>query len=130
MAVVERDVARKAPPWHVLTVAADCLATQKGINPILVDEVRELAERETKKDRTRNRVDHNRLVERQRSLWNMLPDTTAKQRLLEAMLSRAWELLDCGQCEACDALLEFLPSEDAERMLRKYFPDEFPDNGR
>lgn len=68
-----------------------------------------------------------RRVERQRTLFNMLPDTAALDRLKQAMLDRAWDLLDGGGlegAEAADALLEFLPSKDAESLLNEFFRDD------
>lgn len=65
-------------------------------------------------------------VERQRTLFAMLPDCHATDRLKQAMLDRAWALLDGGLegTAACDALLEFLPSNDADQLLKEYFGDD------
>jgi hypothetical protein len=45
-------------------------------------------------------------------------------RLIEMMLDRAWLLLDSGEAEACDALLEFVPEDRAEALLREYFKED------
>lgn len=65
-----------------------------------------------------------RRVERQRTLFAMLPDTRATDRLKQAMLDRAWVLLDAGECEACDALLEFIPEDEAQKLLDEFFNDD------
>lgn len=44
-------------------------------------------------------------------------------RLIEAMCDRAWELLDAGECEAADALLEFVPAERAKALLDEFFAE-------
>lgn len=44
-------------------------------------------------------------------------------KLIQAMLDRAWALLDAGEAEAADALLEFVPAEAAERLLNDFFPE-------
>lgn len=63
-------------------------------------------------------------VESQRTLWTMVYDNSAKDALKIAMLDRAWALLDCGECEAADALLEFVPTKDADKLLEEYFGDQ------
>lgn len=60
-------------------------------------------------------------VERQRTLWAMLPDTRALDSFKAAILNRAWVLLDSGECEAADALLEFVPDKDAQKLLDEFF---------
>lgn len=47
----------------------------------------------------------------------------ARADLQSAMLNRAWELLDAGECEACDALLEFVPEAAATALLDEYFAE-------
>lgn len=42
-------------------------------------------------------------------------------KMIQAMLDRAWELLDAGETEAADALLEFVPAPDAEKLLNEFF---------
>lgn len=53
----------------------------------------------------------------QRNLFTFLPVVPAVELLKEGMLQRAYDLLTDGDAEACDAILEFLPSTDARRML-------------
>jgi hypothetical protein len=81
---------------------------------------REIAEQEARWAANRLRI------EKQRTLWAMTYPNAAKDRLKEAMLQRAWDLLDSGSeggAEACDALLEFLPADDAEKLLNELFRD-------
>ena len=56
-------------------------------------------------------------VARQRTLFNMLPSSNSTDRLKEAMLQRAYDLLWDGDTDGCDALIEFLPSDDVTKML-------------
>ncbi|HEY5411322.1 MAG TPA: hypothetical protein VIJ94_11415 [Caulobacteraceae bacterium] len=46
------------------------------------------------------------------------------RRLIQGMLGRAWELLDAGDAEAADALLEFVPEEQATALLDEFFEEE------
>ena len=64
-----------------------------------------------------------RQIERQQSLFSTLPDCAAVDRLKEAMLQRAYDLLWDGDGNGCDALLEFLPSKDGEAMLDAWMAD-------
>jgi len=43
--------------------------------------------------------------------------------LQRLMLDRAWALLEAGECEAADALLEFVPEWAATQLLDEFFPD-------
>lgn len=43
--------------------------------------------------------------------------------VIKLMLDRAWALLDAGECEAADALLEFVPEWQATKLLDEFFPD-------
>lgn len=61
-------------------------------------------------------------VRRQRSYLTSLHGPM-RDGIVRRMLDRAWELLDCGEAEATDALLEFVPEADAERLLRDFFPE-------
>ena len=84
--------------------------------------------RETKQEReARERwiAQENQRIARQRTLWEMTYPNAAKDRLKEGMLSRAWELLDAGQGEAADAIMEFLPEKDQDRLLREFFPENY-----
>jgi hypothetical protein len=67
--------------------------------------------------------------ERARIAYQRKPLTQSKpgpvrQALIKRMLDRAWALLDAGECEAADALLEFVPADQAETLLNEFFPDD------
>lgn len=49
----------------------------------------------------------------------------ARAELQRLMLDRAWALLDMGECEAADALLEFVPEKLATALLDEYFDEPF-----
>lgn len=61
-------------------------------------------------------------IARQRAAMkgNMGPAPAELQRL---MLERAWDLLEAGECEAADALLEFVPEDKADALLNEFFPE-------
>lgn len=59
-------------------------------------------------------------VRRQRETYAALPEGTAKENFRRAILARAEELLPINP-EAADALLEFLPKDDRERVLAGFF---------
>lgn len=61
-------------------------------------------------------------VARQRAVFrnNMGP---ARVELQQAMLDRAWDLLCLDECEAADALLEFVPEDAATALLDEFFPE-------
>ncbi len=63
--------------------------------------------------------DDQRRVERQRTLVNALPDCKATDKLKEAMIARARWLLERGLYLEAAVLLEFLPSRDADQVLRE-----------
>jgi hypothetical protein len=63
-------------------------------------------------------------TERQRTLFNALPSSNAADRLKEAMLQQAYDLLWDGDCFGCDALLEFIPSKDADALLNAWSSDQ------
>jgi hypothetical protein len=71
--------------------------------------------------------EENERIAAQRALWAALPEfgpgAVAADALKAAMIERAWQLLDGGQWEACDALLEFVPEADASKMLNEYFAE-------
>lgn len=69
------------------------------------------------------RADEDRRTERQRTLFAMLPPGNAVDRLREAMLQRAYDLLWDGDPLGCDALIEFLPSADVDRMMNAWSSD-------
>lgn len=62
-------------------------------------------------------------AEQYRTLFTMLTPSNATDRLKEAMLQRAYDLLWDGDAQGCDALIEFLPSADVERMLDAWSRD-------
>lgn len=72
----------------------------------------------------RERWYHNELVrvERQRTLFVMLTPGRATEALKLSMLDRAFDLLTEGRTEPADALLEFLPSGDVEKLLDRIDP--------
>ena len=49
----------------------------------------------------------------------------ARAELQRIMLDRAWALLEMGECEAADALLEFVPEKLATALLDEYFDEPF-----
>lgn len=60
----------------------------------------------------------------QRNLFTFLPVSASVERLKEGMLQRAYDLLTDGSAEACDAITEFLPSADVEKMLDAWTNDQ------
>lgn len=62
-------------------------------------------------------------VARQRAILER-PTRGVRGRVIKAMLARAWELLDAGETEAADALLEFCPADQAEALRREFFDEE------
>lgn len=77
------------------------------------------------RERVRERFDADaRRIERQRTRFVMLPPGHAKDALLKAMLERAGALLVGGRADEADAILEFVPSADVERLLDEVLPAE------
>lgn len=110
---------------HMLTVAASRLESEHA-NPILIADLRKAA-KQAADARAEGRGwtdDENRRVEQQRTLFAMLPSTNATDRLKEAMLQRAYDLLWDGDCMGCDALIQFLPSKDVDRMFEAWQEDQ------
>lgn len=110
---------------HMLRVAAARLEAGCA-NPALIADLRKAAD-----DAEKRRVDgrdgsaaEDKRIERQRTLFGALSPSNATDRLKDRMLQRAYNLLWDGDCAGCDALLEFLPSNDAERMLNAYGDDQ------
>lgn len=62
-------------------------------------------------------------IGRQRTLFATLPPSNAVDRLRETMLQRAYDLLWDGDPHGCDALIEFLPSADVDRMMNAWSDD-------
>lgn len=69
-------------------------------------------------------LEEDKRVERQRTLFAMLPSTNATDRLREAVMQRAYDLLWDGDGQGCDALLEFLPSKSADEILNAWDNDQ------
>lgn len=115
---------RQLPKGHTMKVVIEVLRERKGTNPILIAEVEKIAKDYVGRDSVLDHHVDRKRIEAQRTFFAMLPDSRAVDAFKRALLDRAWYLLDIGQCEACDALLEFVPSADADRMLDEYFKDE------
>jgi hypothetical protein len=105
---------------HVLLVAAARLEDDKA-NPKVIAEIRGLAKKLSERQFT---LDDERRIDRQRTLFHALPTCSEKERLKEKMLQRAYDLLWDGDALGCDALLEFLPSDDVARMLDAWERDQ------
>lgn len=60
----------------------------------------------------------------QRSYFDDLPPSKAKDDLMEALLARAWDLLSLGEACAADQILEFVPAGAADALLARFFRDE------
>lgn len=67
-------------------------------------------------------VQEDERIRRQRLFLSRIGGEVQKE-LVRAMLLRAWDLLDAGEVEAADALLEFVPEGDARELLDAFFPD-------
>lgn len=109
----------------MLTIAAARLEQDRA-NPLLVTGLREEAKRLAKlraEGRAHTSEDEKRIA-RQRNLFTMLPVYDAKERLREAMLQRAYDLLWDGDSAGCDAICEFLPADDVEKMLDAWSADQ------
>jgi hypothetical protein len=78
----------------------------------------ELAERQKHLEAERRRIG------RQRTLFTMLPQYSVVDRLKEAMLQRAYDLLCDGTGEEADAILEFVPEKDAMALLDAWVEDQ------
>lgn len=119
--------ARKRPEGHVLDVALNYMRSA-GASVTALRLMEEIAAEYKARDRAFDaHADRKRIAE-QRAIFAQLPEfgpgAVAAENLKQAMISRAWRLLDGGESEACDALLEFLPEADADKMLNEYFFDD------
>ncbi len=117
---------KRHPKGHTLEVALACIkAGSSSRNPALIADLEKIAAEYKGRDRILDRHEDAKRIVVQRELFAALPSFgpggCAADDLKKAMIDRAWALLDCGQCEACDALLEFLPEGDARAMLDDYF---------
>jgi hypothetical protein len=110
----------------MLTVAAARLEQDHG-NAKLIEDLRAAAKAHAKnKAEGRLQADEEKRIGKQRTLTAMLPDTRSVDALKAAMLQRAYDLLWDGDWSACDAIIEFLPSADVEKMLNAYDQDQDP----
>jgi hypothetical protein len=66
-------------------------------------------------------ADHNARVSAQRHAFSRVRCDAARQSLMLAMLRRAWWILDAGDAEAADTLLEFVPEQHANALLYEFF---------
>lgn len=116
---------------HMLTVAAARLQADYA-NPKLVSDLKAAAMREAEAlaEGRRYTAEDETRIKRQRTLFAMLPSCNATDRLRAAMMQRAYDLIWDGQATECDALLEFLPSADAEKVLSAWENDQNPNNER
>lgn len=71
----------------------------------------------------RERRRDERRVERQRALWDQMPECWATARFKQALLDRAWQLLDDNKSDEVDAILEFVPEDDARKLLDEFFEE-------
>lgn len=61
-------------------------------------------------------------IAQNRAIISTIPESDI---LKQALLDRARQLLDAGNSEACDALLEFVPEDDAMKLLDEYLDEYF-----
>jgi transcriptional regulator with XRE-family HTH domain len=96
------------------------LAERGGRSPHVQAIRRVLAQAEC--HRHKQRLEASR-IRRQRALLAQLGPEGAKAALIKGLLDRAWILLDSGMegCIAADALLEFVPEQLADELLREFF---------
>jgi hypothetical protein len=121
---------------HLLNMAAARLELDAA-DPALVKALRQAATLKADK-RARGEVardadaaEEQKLIERQRTLFNILPDSQRKTALKDAMLQRSYDLLWDGDARGCDALIEFLPSDEVEAMLNAWTNDQIePDTAK
>lgn len=115
----------------MLSVAAARLEHDYA-NPKLVSDLRAAAKVEAEKiaDGRGHTEEDQKRVERQRTLFVMLPDTSATDRLKKAIKQRVYDLMWDGSCAGADALLEFLPEADATEILDAWDNDQDSNNQR
>lgn len=105
---------------------------QDYANPQLVADLKKAAAAEAKR-RAEGRgwsPEEDKRVERQRTLFVMLPSTNATDRLKEAMMQRVYDLMWDGDCSGADAIAEFLPSADATKAFDAWEHDQNPNEPR
>ena len=119
---------RKVQPHHILDVALALLKERPRTNPLVLDGLAKIAAEYKGRERVFDACQERERVKQQRKLFAALPtlgpDGVAAEALKQAMIDRAWRLLDEGEVTACDVLLEFVPEEEADKMLHEYFPDD------
>lgn len=110
---------------HMLTVAAATLERVYA-NPKLVEDLQAaaMAAAKGKLEGCGWTGEDDKRIERHRTLFNMLPSSSATDRLKEAMLQRAYDLMWDGDAVGCDALVEFLPSSDVDAMFAAWQSDQ------
>lgn len=115
---------------HMLHVAAARLEADHA-NPKLIADLREAAGiAANKRARRETGNDHDadesrKQTERHRTLFNLLPNGSDKERLKAAMLQYAYDLMWDGDCGSVDAITEFLPSDDVAAMFDAWQDDQF-----
>lgn len=109
---------------HMLRVTA--MRFEGNAPPEMVKTLRTFArELEARKvDKRFEDAGEEKRIERQRTLFAMLPSSHAVDRLKEAMMQRAYDLLWEGDGNGCDALLEFLPSKESDEILNAWENDQ------
>lgn len=119
---------RKIPQGHTLDVALAYVMADKDSSPTLVEELKKIAAEYKGRERIFDAHADKKRVDAQRAAFAALPTMgppgNVTLELTRAMVERAQQLLDAGQAEACDALLEFVPEADATEMLDAYFKDD------
>lgn len=113
---------------HMLTVAAARLR-EDGASPKLIEAVEEFAKLDAARlvrGEVRNREfeAEQKRISRQRNFFTFLPPSQAKDDLKASMLQRAYDLMWEGFCTETDAIVEFLPSADVDRMFQAWESDQ------
>lgn len=92
----------------------------------MIADLAKIAAEYNAKDRTFDALKDRERVETQRAFFDAAINPASREGadLVEALVNRAIDLLDRGQAEACDAILEFVPTEAADKALTDYFGDQ------
>ena len=111
-----------------MDVVVSILKKERVTNPTILAEVEKIAAEYKGRDRALDAHAERKRIAEQRAVFAALPvlgpNGNDVLRLCQAMIERAWQLLDAGLPDACDALLEFVPEADATAMLDKYFKED------
>lgn len=67
---------------------------------------------------------HNLMSARVDAAWAAAPDCDLTRLLQRQLVGRAWALLDGGDAECADRLLELLPDEVRMRVLNEFFGED------